>query len=194
MQFKVPAHFQDTTKKKKVSIFSFLPLVLILVTISIFLSIIIRYTLVYPVIVRNDSMEPTIISGKRIFIAYKYLTEIQRGDIVYIEHGSNKEELLCRIIGLGGEKVSIVDTEVYINNRSLTFPDGKVFPIIKDSRVVPASILARDNVPEVTIPKNEYFCLTDNRKYLVDSRFRGSFSKDSIVGKAVYGNIFFKGL
>ena len=184
MKFKIPAHIQERSNKKdsisKIAII----VCLLIILISIIISFIIRIFFIYPITIQNDSMEPTLFKGDRFFITYPYLTTIKRGDVVYIEHGENKEQLVCRIFGLENEIISMENNHIYINKAKVDFKN-----VIVDNRTVPANIIQRDNFPDKIIPKDEYFCLTDNRKYLIDSRFYGSFNKQLIKGKIIFKSI-----
>jgi signal peptidase I len=78
-----------------------------------------------------------------------------------------------RVIGLPGDKVEIRKGVVYINDNILNEPFTKI-PF-------------NDTYPAITVPKDEYFLLGDNRPNSIDSRHwkHPAVNINSIVGKVV---------
>ncbi|MBI3616189.1 MAG: signal peptidase I [Candidatus Omnitrophica bacterium] len=98
------------------------------------------------------------------------LSGLKRGDIVVLRQPKNQRwRYVKRVIGLGGETLSIAGGRVWINGKPLeepyalgsTFPDRKPF----------------------LIEKNQIFVLGDNRENSQDSRFFGSVPLEQIEGK-----------
>lgn len=98
----------------------------------------------------------------------------ERGDIVVLVNPRQTDmDLVKRVIGLPGETLQIVDGHVYINDHLL------IEPYIKQPW--------GGSTPKITIPKDEYFVMGDNRTNSLDSRSRqvGLIPRDLMIGKAM---------
>lgn len=87
-----------------------------------------------------------------------------------------KEHFVKRVIGLPGEKIQIIGSDIYINGEKLDEHYGK--DPITDGGIA--------NEP-ITLGEDEYFLMGDNRAVSFDSRYEeiGPIHKDAIDGKAV---------
>ena len=96
-----------------------------------------------------------------------------RGDIVVFASLTGGNDLIKRVIGLPGERLSIVDGRVYINGW-----------LLEESYIVEPWAGTHE---EVLIPDRHYFVMGDNRNGSHDSRspLIGFVSQDSIVGKGL---------
>ncbi len=123
--------------------------------------------------IEGYSMEPNFHDGQYIFVN-KLLYMLQppdRGDvIVLIPPVSSSRDFIKRIIGLPGEKVQIINGEVYINGQAL----HESYPLHPGTY---------DYGP-VTVGQGEYFVLGDNRDSSSDSHVWGMLASNKIVGKA----------
>ena len=135
-------------------------------------------------------MAPGIPNHSLIFWLYSHLSEIDRNDVVYIRHGKNREELVCRILGLPGETILIKEQDLYING-TIWKNDQKV-KIKKNRQNFPLNASRRDNISPVKLIEDSYFCLTDNRSFMIDSRFKEPFKRENILAKAIFRNILGK--
>ena len=126
--------------------------------------------------VDGPSMQPTLQTGEKIFVTrYTYFfEEIERGDIVVCDFPSDyyPDHYVKRVIGLGGEKVSIKNGVVYIN--------GEALP--EDYTITSSS----EQMDEVVVPEGCVFVMGDNRVNSTDSRKEiiGPVNKKLIIGKA----------
>ncbi|MDD5551719.1 MAG: signal peptidase I [Candidatus Pacebacteria bacterium] len=143
----------------------------------------VRYFLFQPFIVSGSSMEPNFKQGEYLLIdelSFRFRAP-ERGEVVVFRYPKNPSYFyIKRIIGLPGETVEIQNSKLKIYNYN--FPEGKVFnePYIKGS--------TEDDL-KITLDKNEYFVLGDNREHSSDSRVFGPVSKKNIIGRgwiAVY--------
>lgn len=116
------------------------------------------------VYIASASMEPTFKVKEQVVVnrfAY-FFKSPERGDIVLLKSPVSTKEVVKRVVGLPGELISISDKEVYIDDELLE--EDYVKYIRKDE------ILVGDNLVAVTVAKNHYFVMGDNRDVSRDSR------------------------
>lgn len=158
--------------------------------------------------VPTGAMANTIVPGDCL-VASRLLGEVKRGDIIIFRYPSEPSvQYVSRIVGLPRETISVRETSVYINDKSI--PEQRVFvryPYDFDFGVLdeistegsgPYRVFyfkRGDNVlPTVNtdmkfavrepfhIPDNQYFVMGDNRDNSLDSRFKGAVPRDLIWG------------
>lgn len=127
----------------------------------------------------GSSMESTLSDGDNLIvdkITYRFKDPERYDIIVFPFQYAKNTYYIKRIIGLPGETVRIDDDGViYINDKELTEFHGK--EIIEDSGIAGN---------EITLGKDEYFVLGDNRNNSTDSRDPsvGNIRKKDILGRA----------
>lgn len=130
--------------------------------------VLIRTYLVTPVKVNGESMYPTL-KGKEYMILNKLNKDFKRFDIVVIDTG--KTDIIKRIIALPGESISCEkDNKIYINGRKLN--DKYAF----------GNTCQNADIKKITLAKDEYYVMGDNREDSLDSRYYGPFAKKKIKG------------
>ncbi len=180
-------------------------------TITILLLLFGTTTLVQAFVIPTGSMEDTLLIGDHLLVdklAYappgpisKYVlpySDVKRGDIIVFRYPIDiRQTFVKRVIGVPGDRVRIVNKEVFLNGSKLTEPyvyhktdyldsyrDN--FPGEPNVRVYePAQVMLEKNVAggEVVVPPNAYFAMGDNRDSSLDSRYWGFVPRENIIGK-----------
>ena len=199
---------------------------------ALIIAIIIRSLLIQPFYIPSSSMEPTLLVGDRLFVTkYSYgyskhsfpfsppffdnrimFSKPKRGDVVVFKTpADNRTDYIKRLIGLPGDKIQFINSNLYLNNseiiKSKISDNDKIYcgdqiidvftfeerlPNKKIFTSVYLKNFPYQNSDIFTVPKDHYFLLGDNRDCSKDSRFLtsvGYVHKDNLVGKAQF--IFF---
>jgi signal peptidase I len=123
--------------------------------------------------VDGSSMEPTLQNGQFVLVnkfAYRLGTPMM-GDVIVFHYPRDPEqEYIKRVIGLSGDKIDIVNGQVFVNDQLIQEP----------------YIAASPNYgPESWIvPNGALFVLGDNRNNSSDSHSWGSVPVEYVIGKA----------
>jgi signal peptidase I len=132
-----------------------------------------RWVLI-PVRTQGISMQPTYESGRLNFI--NRLAFVRRaparGDVVAIRLAGPHVVYIKRVIGLPGERLKIVQGQVYINDSAL------VEPYVRDRRPW--------EVPEITLTGSEYYVIGDNRGMRASDHDFGRVNAQRILGGIVF--------
>jgi signal peptidase I len=131
----------------------------------------------------------------------KYLlpyTPVKHGDIIVFRYPIDlKQNLVKRAIGLPGDRIRILNKQVYLNGQPLRepykyhktdfiAPYRDIFPSYPVGQVYERAVtMLRNNVVdgEVVVPPDCYFAMGDNRDVSLDSRYWGFVPRENIVGK-----------
>lgn len=146
-----------------------IPYVVILITV-----IVIRTFVFTPIKVNGESMVPTLDGGELMILTKFNKDNIEREDIVVVtikDTNGVKEDLIKRVIALPGEKVSCEDGIIYVNDRKREEKYGEG---------------VTNDFEAVTLGKDEYFVLGDNREISLDSSEFGPINKKQIKGKTSF--------
>ena len=194
---------------------------------ALVIALIIRSFFFQPFYIPSSSMEPNLLIGDRLFVSkfsYGYsrhslpfspkifknriLENIPEvGDIIVFKTpADNRTDYIKRLIGMPGDKIQIVEQNLYINEIKVkrkklenlfkitcgseiievdfyeeTLPNGKTHISVyrKEGTMI--------NSDEYVVPKNHYFFMGDNRDCSKDSRFLSSVGYvnfNNLVGKA----------
>jgi len=166
----------------------------------------------------SPSMEPTLLVGDHLLVN-KFIfgggdhwyervlpyRDVRRGDIIVFKFPYHvHEHYVKRVIGVPGDRVKIVDQQVYVNGKRL------VEPYIVRDRTAPYDPFG-DNFPprsaeflqsnmqqewadqilqsvqngEIVVPPGKYFAMGDNRDHSWDSRYWGFVDREAIMGRPV---------
>ena len=177
-------------------------------------------------------MEPNLLVGDRLFVTkYSYgyskhsfpfsppifkgrilFEKPQRGDVVVFKTpADNRTDYIKRLIGLPGDEIRFIDSNLYLNNSEIikskisssdvifcgkkkldVFTFEELLPNNKKYISVYLKNFSFQNSDSFIVPKDHYFFLGDNRDCSKDSRFLtsvGYVHKNNLVGKARF--IFF---
>jgi signal peptidase I len=146
--------------------------------VSLAISAFIIIFLYQPVKVEGVSMMPGLEDQERIFVnKFVYRWEpIERGDIIVFRYPRDtSKSYIKRVIGVAGDRVRIVNGQVYVNGEAL------------DEDYVPSDYADGRSYSELVVPRNSYFVLGDHRTMSSDSREFGPVNDRYIYGKAVFG-------
>ncbi len=147
------------------------------VVLALLLSAVFAFAFCTSVAIDDSSMSPTIHAGDRVFLnraAYR-LGSVKRGDLI-VYRGTNSNDIhVKRVIGLPGEEIQIRDGIILINGE--TYMEQNNFPAMINAGIAEKA---------VTLNREEYFVLGDDRNNSEDSRFPdvGNIAKSRIMGRA----------
>ena len=196
------------------------------------IAVIIRSLFIQPFYIPSSSMEPNLLVGDRLFVTkYSYgyskhsfpfsppifkgrilFEKPQRGDVVVFKTpADNRTDYIKRLIGLPGDEIRFIDSNLYLNNSEIikskisssdvifcgkkkldVFTFEELLPNNKKYTSVYLKNFSFQNSDSFIVPKDHYFFLGDNRDCSKDSRFLtsvGYVHKNNLVGKARF--IFF---
>ena len=199
---------------------------------ALIIAVIIRSLFIQPFYIPSSSMEPNLLVGDRIFVTkYSYgyskhsfpfsppifngrlmYSKPKQGDIVVFKTpADNRTDYIKRIIGMPGDRIQFIDSNLYINNievlKSKISEKDKIFcgantiDVFTFDELLPngtkyKSVYLKDlslqNSDIFIVPNNHFFFLGDNRDCSKDSRFLSSVGyvhQNNLVGKAQF--IFF---
>ena len=142
--------------------------------------LLVRYFLFKPFYVKGASMEPNFSDHEYLIIdelTYRFRLPTRGEVIVFRYPGNPKEYFLKRIVGLPEERIKVAEGKVTVYNAE--YPEG----IAVDEKYLDKGL---ETVGEknITLGKDEYFVLGDNRPNSYDSRRFGPIDRTAIVGRA----------
>jgi len=163
-------------------VFSFLWEISKIVIIALVIVVPIRYFLFQPFLVKGQSMEPNFENGDYLIIdeiSYRFKSP-QRGEVIVFKYPQNPSlRYIKRIIGLPGETIEIKDGEIIISQ------NGKAQIILDESKYLPSGTKTTGEI-RVSLNKDDYFVLGDNRSASADSRRWGPLPKEDIIGRVLF--------
>ncbi len=140
----------------------------------------IRFYVLQPFYVKGASMEPNFHDNEYLVIdelSYR-LHQPARGDVIVLRNPSLPSEFLIkRIIGLPGDRLTINDGEVTVYDKA--HPNGGV---LDEAAYLPPDRLTFGHL-DVTLGRNEFYVLGDNRPASLDSRIFGPVDRSQIIGR-----------
>lgn len=133
------------------------------------------------VVVKGDSMDPTLIDGERV-IALKN-TEIQRFDIVTFPAPDDVgKNYIKRVVGLPGDTVEYKKDVLYINGKKYAEPYLDEYKSkLTDGQPLTDDFDLNKLYGSEKVPAGELFVMGDNRRISKDSRIIGTIKEKDIM-------------
>ena len=199
---------------------------------ALIIALVIRSFIIQPFYIPSSSMEPNLLVGDRLFVTkYSYgyskhsfpfsqpifnnrffFIKPNRGDVIVFKTPTdNRTDYIKRLIGLPGDKIQFIDSNIYLNSseilksktseKDIIYCGDKIIDVFTFEEKLPNGKMHKTvylknftfkNSDVFTVPNNHYFFLGDNRDCSKDSRFLtsvGYVHEDNLVGKARF--IFF---
>jgi signal peptidase I len=190
--------------------------------VALILALMIKASVVEAYKIPSGSMEKTLLVGD-FLLANKFvygmrlpipftdirlpaLAEPKPGDIIIFKFpGDTRQNYIKRCIAIEGQKIKIVDKQVYVDDKLVPLPPhgqytSSAWPMLphSDEKVWKAGNYTwdntggyyenqgnRDNMPEIVVPKGKLFMMGDNRDNSADSRYWGFLDRRLVQGKAM---------
>ena len=194
---------------------------------ALLIAVVIRSLLYQPFYIPSSSMEPNLLVGDRLFVSkYSYgysrhsfpfspkisnnrfyFTSPRRGDVVVFKTpADNRTDYIKRLIGLPNDKIQIINSELFLNDKKIV--RNKVKDLYKINcgnlqiqvdayeEILPNGVKyiaayrkkgTMLNSDSFIVPEDHFFFMGDNRDCSKDSRFLSSVgyvNSLNLVGKA----------
>ena len=206
------AEAERTTREGQTTLSEYLESLLVTVILALFGTSFVVQAFKIP----SQSMEKTLLVGDHLLVNKfvfggrgawydKYLPyrPLERGDIIVFKFPyQDHPHFVKRVIGLPGDRLKVVDQQVFVNGKPLYEPyvvhDSAAgydplnysFPPIGNqlfvSLVQPEwahEIRKYIQGDELVVPPGKYFAMGDNRDHSLDSRYWGFVDRDAIMGR-----------
>jgi len=157
--------------------------------ISLFIALLIRFTIIEPRYIPSLSMYPTFEVGDQLAVekVTKRLKPLYRNEVVvfnppqafrdivegqYGDSDRAREALIKRIVAIEGDRVEVKNGRLYING------NPRDEPYTAES--------AEYEFGPVIVPPGHVLVLGDNRNHSLDGHIWGFLPKDNVIGRAVF--------
>ncbi len=157
---------------------------------TLLIGLLLRSFVVQSYEIPSESMLPTLEDGNRVVVNHLsyQLGEVERGQVVVFDRPPSldgENDLIKRVIGLPGETIRLVDTNVYIEGLRVIEPYLLVSESTRSKGPIPGCAQPLADANQCVIPEGHVFVMGDNRRGSADSREFGPVGIDTIVGRAV---------
>jgi signal peptidase I len=164
----------------------------------------------------SQSMEPTLLVGDHLLVnkfifggrghwydAVLPYRDVRRGDVIVFKFPfQDHPHYVKRVVGMPGDRVKIVEQQVYVNGQRLdepyvyhdpvapydpflyNFPPASPDELLSNMQPEWASEISSHVANgELVVPPGRYFAMGDNRDHSWDSRYWGFVDRDAIMGR-----------
>jgi signal peptidase I len=164
--------------------------------IAAIIAFLVRGFIVQAFKIPSSSMESTLLIGDHLLVnRLSYVVKIpftdvvlfrignpERGDVIVFRYPADRtKDFIKRVVAKGGDVVEIRDKVVFVNGKEAGNPHAQ----FAEQTIIPGQFSKRDNMPPLTVPKDSYFVMGDNRDRSLDSRFWGFVYQNDLVGRAL---------
>lgn len=178
--FVIALRFERATRKWYQRWWVYVGMFFIFYSLNFLTAIIIRSCIAEGFVVAGRAMSPTILHMDRILVDKMWSSAgtLRRDDIaVFRSAGEDSPLFVMRVLGIPGETIEIKDRVIYVNDKKIDdvhgFYDGSSPP---DKKAI--------NFGPVTISRNSFFVIGDNRFRSIDSRILGEIPFSDYHGRA----------
>ncbi len=119
--------------------------------------------------------------------------------VLFINPNNRREFWIKRVVALAGDRVAVKDGNLYVNGVKVSLESigpgavsGTTGQIFKEDnngakyRIFMSQENSAPDFPEISVPQNECFVMSDNRNEGRDSRYFGPIPITGILGKFDY--------
>jgi len=159
---------------------------------AVVLALAIQAFIVKPYMIPSVSMANTLLPGQRVLVdrlVYHYRS-VHRGDVIVFRWPEDPgQPLIKRIVGVPGDRLSIVGGRLLVNGRPLREGyvkqiGGAIEPTMPSPGGAPGEPWSLQ--APYTVPAGHYFVMGDNRTDSNDSRYWGTVPQENIIGRAFF--------
>lgn len=158
------------------------------IVIALGAAMLVRVFVLQQFYISGPSMETSLFQDDRVLVnklSYR-LHDINRGDVIVFDRVTTSggvvehDDLIKRVIAIGGDSIQIKKCEVWVNGVEVEEPylgatvEGE--DLNSRCRVV--------DMPSLTVPGDQLFVMGDNRAESFDSRSFGPIPKKLVIGRA----------
>lgn len=149
--------------------------------------------------VPSGSMEYTLMPGDRVVVSklayglrvpfttieFGSGAAVERGDIVIFDSPKDGTRLIKRIVGIGGDMVSIEDGHLTINGAALATGSGDIEMFGERVAALNLHDGGGPDIESASIPPHMLLAVGDHRGSSLDGRYFGLVAEDDVYGKAL---------
>jgi len=163
------------------------------IVVAVVIATLLRTFVVQQYYIAGPSMETTLWGNDRVLVnklAYR-IGDPQRGDVIVFDRITTNgdtvqhDDLIKRVIGLGGETIEIRQCQVFIDDVALAEPwlDAVTTEVANGPEA--DTYCGTADLDPVRVGENQVFLIGDNRPMSFDSRMFGPIDRGLIRGKAM---------